>query len=284
MSSSSPYRIEGNRIFSTDENHALETEAYESLEFASALIRKNGEFERTIRSSDTISIQIGTPYDRNLLISWSLWSLASRSHGTNVGSCGGCGNCGGDVKGEGMVIALLVTAIASLIIALVTTVTFTVRQSMKAHKVTNEIEDVQNKIDTTQKAQEVYTATKPILREQQKDLISQAALCALLSAGLVILIASASVALHAVVQKQSLLLSSLADPLAIAGGSLAGAALAGHALRPLVKLGLKEGRKVQYEELQSKMESLQDEVQIQSASSDNAKKKKLICASMESFS
>ncbi len=183
-----------------------------------------------------------------------------------------------------MVIALLVTAIASLIIALVTTVTFTVRQSMKAHKVTNEIEDVQNKIDTTQKAQEVYTATKPILREQQKDLISQAALCALLSAGLVILIASASVALHAVVQKQSLLLSSLADPLAIAGGSLAGAALAGHALRPLVKLGLKEGRKVQYEELQSKMESLQDEVQIQSASSDNAKKKKLICASMESFS
>lgn len=256
MSSASLYTIEEGRIYSTQERRAAETEAYEALNFATNLIRKNGELEMPPRSSGSLSIPLGTSNDHLLLTSWYLWTLPSRSQPISGG--GNCGNCG-DSNGEGVIIVLLVAAVASLIVGTITTLFFTAKQSLKAHKVSKKIEEIQNK-GSALKCQAVYTALQPILRAQRKDLISQAALCALLSAGLVVLIASTSVALHAVIQKEPLLLSSLAKPLAIGGGSIAGAALMGHALRPLVKFGFKQRRKAQYENLESKTKDLQQEV------------------------
>nr|NGX62475.1 hypothetical protein [Chlamydiota bacterium] len=173
------------------------------------------------------------------------------------GCCKGGGGCRGGGGGDDAIAMLLIAAIVALATCILASFYFTGEQALKADEYRKSLNEVEKAKSETidHEATEVYSQMEGIIKAEWKNRSVSAISCGVLSAGLILLLASASIALNA--HYSHLALSPYTIPFAISGGVVGGSALLAHTIRPLYCAATEDSRIEACRDLYNKVLELQ---------------------------
>lgn len=269
MSAIDGYYIQNGLVF-REGHEQLQKDAQMANAFGTSLLAENDQaYQRSLRnwvdaSEIAGSAAVGTVevladpwfWVTVILIDHHHWHMPHQPHyggGSGCGASNDCSGCsgGGDADGKACLAALLIIAIAALVIAALALIGFAGYEANESDKIRQKINEIKKQQDELQEeseaAKKVYNEMLPILREKYASKITETLSTVTIVVGVSFLTTAAIFALYAIIN--GVPVSPLASPFAIAGGSVIGAGLLAHVIRPIVRLALSEKQMKQYQKL-----------------------------------